>query len=486
MAKRQKTVIADNGVDRRETGYYSTPEFIAEFMTRAMLEINPLGHSVLDPCVGKEELLGGFHKAGKRIDSFDVISMCDHEMSNFVETDFLDFYKEKKSRCIFDQGIDLEYDYYIANPPYNCHEVDYLRQNKKELNAVFEVGVYNMYSLFVSAMIDCAKPGSLIGVITLDSFLTSKYHSDLRTQILRECAIHHLILCPTDLFWSQGADVRTCMLILQKGKEYQGKVNMSNRPLTTEDLESLLMERAFEQADIGSIVLDDNQEFLAGCPSDIKALFDHPRLGTLFKCITGISTGNDRNYLSRVRDEDHTVPFYKNPGSRRFRMEPDGYLISGFMEESKRVSNFIVRNKSYLWQEGISCSSMGVPFTACYLPRDAVFGVNANIVCEPADLWWLLGYLNGSLVTYFVRGVLIRTNMVTSGYVSRIPIVPLDYQAKKELARISKHCYMNGIDKHSVAPKIREIDEIVMHNLELAEESVSIIGGFCDNLLRST
>ncbi|OAD20744.1 hypothetical protein THIOM_003533 [Candidatus Thiomargarita nelsonii] len=36
-----------------------------------------------------------------------------------------------------------------------------------------------------------------------------------------------------------------------------------------------------------------------------------------------------------------------------------------------------------------------------------------------------MGYLNSRLVTYFVRGILIRTNMITSGYGFRLLIFPV-------------------------------------------------------------
>ena len=65
MARKVKVLLDDNGVDKRESGYYSTPDFIAKYLTYEMLKINPNGESVLDPAVGKEELLHYFKKEGK-------------------------------------------------------------------------------------------------------------------------------------------------------------------------------------------------------------------------------------------------------------------------------------------------------------------------------------------------------------------------------------------------------------------------------------
>jgi hypothetical protein len=60
MGRFEKTIVIENGLDRRELGYYSTPNFISTFMTKKMLDINPSGKTALDPCVGKEEMIKEF------------------------------------------------------------------------------------------------------------------------------------------------------------------------------------------------------------------------------------------------------------------------------------------------------------------------------------------------------------------------------------------------------------------------------------------
>ena len=144
----------------------------------------------------------------------------------------------------------------ISNPPYNCHEIQYIKENKKYLNKLFPVGAYNMYSMFLSAMIDMAKDGCLIGVIISDSFLTSTYHSKLREQIFNTCSIHQIILCPTNLFWNQKADVRTCLLILQKVTKYQSDVLISDRPNSVEELQDILISRKLKRVKLHDIRLN--------------------------------------------------------------------------------------------------------------------------------------------------------------------------------------------------------------------------------------
>ena len=210
------------------------------------------------------------------------------------------------------------------------------------------------------------------------------------------------------------------------------------------------------------------------------------RLGQKFRCVTGISTGNDKKYLRKESDSYYSVPFYKNPGMRRFWMEPDAYLPSDFLEIEKNIPNFMVRNKELLYKAGISCSSMGIPFGACALPSGGTYGVNANIFCEPQDLYWLLSYLNSSLVTYFVRGILLRTNMITSGYVSRIPVISISSQGKAELSSIAEKAVQQMIPKHEYGSLIKKIDEVVFSESELPEVEIKLVKDFCENIMKRT
>lgn len=483
MGRFEKILINSKGIDKRDSGYYSTPDFISDYLSSELLSLNPFGKKVLDPAVGDEELLKNFFIHGKDIDSFDIIEHGNIQYSNFKKQDFLDFYKEKKKSLFFKNQIDLEYDYYIANPPYNCHEIDYIKKNKNELKNIFpKVGAHNMYSMFLSAIVDCAKEGALIGVIISDSFLSSTMHSGLRQQILDECSIHQLILCPNDLFWSQKADVRTCILILQKGTKFQDKIQIVNRPKNSNHLKHILENREFLITDLDKIVLSKQKnanQFIVDIDKDILELFKNPRLGQIFHCITGISTGNDKKYLSKERRKGFEIPFYKNPGSKKFKTVEDAYIINHFMEESLIVKDFMVRNKQFIFKEGITCSSMGLTFSACYLPKNSTFGVNPNIFTPEEDIFWMLSYLNSSLITYLVRGVLIRSNMVTSGYISQLPIIPFSIDEKKQLSIISKKVINSELN---ACEAIEEINLIIYTNLNLNKNIINKIEDFASNL----
>lgn len=481
MARKVKTIM-ENGIDKREVGYYSTPSFIAKYLTHEMLSINPDGNLVLDPAVGKEELLEEFYKAGKSIESYDIIRHCEYKMSKFCQKNFIDVYADFVNNNFF-TAEPARYDYMIANPPYNCHEVNYIKENKKWLNSLFPVGAYNMYSIFLSAMIDMAKEGCLIGAIISDSFLTSNYHAKLREQILSTCSIHQIILCPADLFWSQHADVRTCIVILQKGKKYQSNVLTLNRSNSISEFKDVLVNRSLKEVSVDSLLLKcgrSSRQILIDVNQEIVSLFHrYPSLGDLYKCVTCISTGNDSHYLSAERKEGYSVPFYKNPASRKFVAKEDAFLVSNYLEAHLSDKNFMVRNRSLLFNEGIACSSMGLPFSAVYLPADAVTGVNPTIYPPKEDINWLLSYLNSSLVTYLIRGVLIRSNMVTSGYVSCLPILDFNENERTTLGNIAQ---LARDGKIGTERAIEDIDKLVFWKIQLSDMVIDDVTYFSKNL----
>lgn len=487
MGRHQKKIISQSGIDRRLDGYYSTPEFVANFLAIEMMKISPKAKSVLDPCSGQEELVRYFIDSRLDVRTIDIFDHGVHAANTFEEGDFLAMYARSKKHTLFSRDEIGTPDLLVANPPYNCHEVAYVRDNKPWLDETFsEVGTHNMYSMFMYALIDSAKEGAVLGLIVSDSFLTHRAHTDLRKFILSTCSLHQIALCPMDLFRAQKADVRTCILLLQKGTKYQESVEAMNRTTSTAEFRRRLSERDFQTTTLDKVILDtpsDRCEIVIGCPPDIRRLFDLPRLGSQFPCVTGVSTGNDGLYVSKVKKEGFGMPFYKNPGGRRFFCSPDGYLPDNYLEISENNKTFIVRNKSLLGKRGVTCSSMGVAFGACRLPAGALFGVNANIICDDKDAWWLLAYLNSSLVTFLVRGVLLRTNMITSGYVSRLPILDLSKQTKYEIGKIAESAYEK--DKEVVQSSvIAAIDAHIFESSEISERSVEYVRQFSADLLR--
>ena len=275
-------------------------------------------------------------------------------------------------------------------------------------------------------------------------------------------------------------------MLLQKGKQYQRKVQICNRPYNTDAFLSILGNKDFEEVEIDHIILPCaklNNQIIVGVPNDVISLFSrYPAIGDLYKCITSISTGDDSKYLSKVPLKGFSIPFYKNPASRKFKGYPDAYLIDTYIEESICVKDFMVRNKPYLNKEGIACSSMGLPFSAVYLPSNGVTGVNPSIFPPKEDIYWMIAYLNSSLVTYIVRAVLIRSNMVTSGYVSCIPVIEFNDDEKEILSSITAEAINGTICQEDA---IIMIDNLIFNKNIFCSDTIEEIVRYTKHLAQS-
>lgn len=229
----------------------------------------------------------------------------------------------------------------------------------------------------------------------------------------------------------------------------------------------------------------DFSEFLIDIPESIIKLFSEKRIGDYFKCITGISTGNDKEFLSKSISNKHSIPFYKNPGNNKFFTQPNNFIIDDYLIKSKIIKNFIVRNKQFIGKSGITCSSMGVEFSACYLPKNSAFGVNPNIFCDnPDDIWWLISYLNSNLVKFILRSILIRGNMITSGYVSRLPLISFSNKEKHKLSDLSKRSYDKAKLGMCYLEDLEKINNIIFNAAKIPPNDQNHINIFCENIIK--
>lgn len=477
---RKSIILLEDGVDKRQVGYFPTPDFVSQYLFNEMMLLNPNGTKVIDPAVGKGELVKSFIDYGKEVEGYDIIDYANRpDGILFNKADFIQDYIKKKDRL-----KSREYNYIIMNPPYICHEHSYITFHKETLQTSFQTGTYNMFALFLEAAVEIAKDGCLIGCIVPDSILFTKTYEKLREKILKDCVILQIVLCPAYLFRNKGAYVSTCILILRKGKtKPTSLVRVSNRPSDISAFRSLLKKRNLREVNSEDIVLRVNRKtsiFTIDCPDEIKDMFiTCPRVGELFKCGGGVSTGNNALYTSPTQSDAFPFPFFTNL-STRFHAIPELFLCVNYLEHSVGNRKFMIRNPEYLNHEGIICSGIGKHFYAAYLPANAISGVNAAIWPRESDLYWLLSYLNSSLAIYNLKGIIARSHMTTIGSVSDLPIPNFTDSEKKSLSRISKMT-INGKLNHEEA--VSRIDRVIYKALNISRDTRRIIRNFCADII---
>ena len=89
-------------------------------------------------------------------------------------------------------------------------------------------------------------------------------------------------------------------------------------------------------------------------------------------------------------------------------------------------------------------------------------------------------------MTYLVRGVLNRSNMITSGYVSRIPLLNFDNEAKERLSYLGCSVYDKVKNEEDINEILNEIDKVVNDTADLSNDTVAYINKFKIDLIKRT
>jgi hypothetical protein len=186
-----------------------------------------------------------------------------------------------------------------------------------------------------------------------------------------------------------------------------------------------------------------NSQILIGISKEIRELYlnSNTKLGDIAEGGTGISTGKDKLYLKRTneikKNKFSWVPYYKNAARAKYFYKPVFSIEKNYKKYHKKIPNYLIRNEKFFFKEGITCSSVGVRFSAAYMPKGGLFGVNANFFFKDRDdLFYVLAFLNSKIAWYFARKVLIRTNNISANYLRKMPIIfPSNNKDKKYIVK---------------------------------------------------
>lgn len=443
------------GKDRVD-GFYETPRQTVMFMADLALKYCPHAKTVLDPCVGDGVFLDEFANRGFRGGNLFGLDIDEQKVASLKQR-FANIHNHDAT-----MPIDGRYDIIIGNPPYNGDESYFIRENRDRLKKEYApIGAKNTFSMITYNAVRNLDDGGVIVKIVSDAFLTNKYYEKFRNFLLEEMEVLELILCPSTLFRHIKADVRTCILVARKKKPEcvmfkisDNNIRMVDRIQREEDYKNPERVEFIKQADVSKF---PTSSFIIGVPDGIKDIYlnSDNTIDSLFGGGTGISTGKDKLFLRKRsdiknKDLESWVPYYKNGARSKYYYEPDFFIERDYQKHSDAHHNYMVRNKKFFFKEGITCSSVGVRFSASYMPPGGLFGVNANFFTDDKKImYYTLAFLNSRLAWYFARRVLVRTNNISSNYLKRMPIV-----------------LGSNADVESIADETENIVKMKMRNLE--------------------
>ncbi len=424
----------------RTLGAYYTPELTVKYIIEQTLPYLKGDSKILDPAAGDGIFLREFLKNKVNADQLyaydtdpSAISKLKKIMKNVFQKDSL---KELKG----------EYDIIVGNPPYSSNECDYIKENRELLRKrYFPIPPSNLYSLFVVSAIRQLREGGVMSVIVLDSFVSNVYYRPFREFLLNNCKIKEILLAPRKLFHPAGADVRTAILTVEKCAGLD-KVNERNNNFVrlidrTETEEEYWKPKNIQEVKQGNFAHLPDSTFFVNVPTRIIELIRKcdKRLEDVLDGGTGISTGNDKRFLKpsiEVLGNPAWVGYYKNGIRKAYYYEPTMSIEKNYKQYSSEIKNYMLRNERFFFKEGITCASVGVGFSASYMPAGNLFGVNANFFAKDrVELYYALGLLNSKVVRYMLKAVLNRTNNISSKYIKKLPYLEPSQREKETIAK---------------------------------------------------
>ncbi|MBF0504590.1 MAG: N-6 DNA methylase [Candidatus Omnitrophica bacterium] len=482
----------------RINGFYETPPETVNYMVSKIVEFWKPGMKILDPAVGNGVFLYALRNRKipvKDIYGFDIDAAK-------IKTLRVNFPNLK----VFDSTNPFpeRYDFIIGNPPYNGDESHFVREHRNRLKGLFvEIGVRNTYSMISYQAIKSLRPNGRFSMIIEDSFLTTFYYKEFREFLINNSILEEILLAPRKLFHAGSADVRTCILTLMKkasiGSAHNDlpsffqadrhNVRLIDRVASESEYKNPPKVEYVEQKDFN---LYPNAVMLIGLSKAIRDIYLNSalRLGDVVEGGTGISTGDDKKFLRKredVENDPQWVPYWKNGARKAYRYLPGWYIEKNYKKYSSRVSNYMIRNEKFFFKEGITCSSVGVRFSAAYMPPGGLFGVNANfMIKDPADknmLFYLLGLLNSKLGWFFARRLLVRTNNISANYLRQFPLPQADKIIESKIIFLVKGILAkmeNDLDYDFIQEQKR-IDELVFKIYKISPEDRTQIMRFCEN-----
>lgn len=477
------------GKDRVD-GFYDTPLQTVKYICAKILKRYKPGMKILDPAVGDGVFLKYLASQGVRfcdLYGYDIevrkVEMLQEEFKNVILFDATNPFKEK-------------FDFIVGNPPYNGDESHFVRENRARLERVsVEIGAKNTFSIISYQAIKALKSGGCFSMILSDAFLTNTYYKLFRHFLLKNLQIDELLLAPWKLFHGRSADVRTCIITGCKKDDAECLLEFTKSKNEVRLVDRVNSEEEYENPNKVEFICQHeieeypNQTFLVGVPKKIRALYLNPpkRLGDMVEGGTGISTGNDKKFLrnrSEVEGNSAWVPYYKNGARQPYWYKPEYYIERDYAPHDESTQNYMIRNEKYFFKEGITCSSVGVRFSAAYLPPDCLFGVNANFFfADRTSLFYTLGLLNTKLAWYFARRVLIRTNNISANYLRLMPYVEPDNITKHEIAKFVENITkeLRRDCKFDFAKNQEQLDKMFFEIYEFDKCLQADVNEFCDN-----
>jgi type I restriction-modification system DNA methylase subunit len=368
---------------------------------------------------------------------------------------------------------EIEFDAVVGNPPYGARKPEYKKRVYAELYGQREpdrragsvgTGDADSYAMFFANGIERLREGGRLCLITNDSFRTLTTHSALRRYILDRCKIVEILLTDTKHFEGvsfqfAGMAITTLEKCSDDAERRANEMRLIDYVRDPKDFPSPPPARAsyWRQEDYETL---PETPFFVGVPREVfEAAEASGRIKDVADGRQGLATADDRHFLRSIDDPEVVavglaqslsdeekrlgvtgakpfwIPFAKGEGFSPYWRDP-ALVINWsreYVAELRRRDALPagtprkprLQNEEYYFKPGLTYPDVGsVALSVRLLPDGWIFSHKGSALFvregEASELF-VLGYLNSSLATYFMKKLVNSTATASLGYLEKLP-----------------------------------------------------------------
>ncbi len=326
------------------------------------------------------------------------------------------------------------FDIIVGNPPYivikggrflggyqySDDEIKYIRENFQTAEQQI-----NTYTLFIEKSIKLMNEQAYLSFIVPNTFLANEYSQKFRELLLNRTNIIDIYNIGTAF---KDANVETLVLTFTLGKLGKTKIKILGNEYIIDlvELSKITKDNKF--------IINIDEQIL----SIIKKLQKHPQLSKFAKVWRGLTTGNDKKYIS---NKEKTVQYKKLISGKeiqRYYHKPS----KNFVHYDKNLLDRARNERIFLLKEKLISKFVGSKLTFCFDNKQHYIlntGCVTEITDERINIKYLLALLNSELLNFYFQTLFTDNRdtfpIMKSGNIEQLPIALANEHTQLELAK---------------------------------------------------
>jgi len=376
-----------------------------------------------------------------------------------------------------DDGDFVGFDVVIGNPPYivikggrytgyefNHNVIDYLKENY--VTGEQQINTYTLF--FELSNIILNSNNSYCSLIIPNTFLANEYSLKLRKYLLDNFSIQEIY--NVGLVF-EDANVETAIIIYSK----EEKTNHTNIRFKNKSYPVNLIELANYTKDKKFLISLNKEK-----STIIAKLNVLPKLSNYAKIWRGLTTGNDKKYLSNSKLDSRYKQLIIGSDIEKYVTPINSKFVLYIPEELDRARD----ERIFLLPEKLISKFVGVRLTFT-IDFNQNYVLNSCCLTELTNnnysIKSLLGLLNSSLLNFYFKNVFTDYRetfpIMKSGNIEDLPIVELSQAAQNKTEKlVDKILKLKQTNPKADTRAVeKEIDQLVYKLYSLTEEEIKIV-----------